>query len=533
MEPMNSIFLTGFMGSGKTTVGQLLAERIGSTFVDLDQKIVDERGCSISSIFDTEGETFFRDLESSALSSLACSNALIVSTGGGIVGRSENRDFMKKNGHVVYLHASWSSLQERLADSTGRPLAQNGADRKLYELWQGRLPLYQTADVVIDTDGLLPEQVVDKIIAALSLDEAEELMETLTVGLAERSYDIHIGYDIIDLLGSHLVKINFPRRVVVVTNETVAPLYLDEVTRSLESEGIEPLRIVLPDGEQYKNYETLNAIYTQLIELGCDRNSGIVALGGGVIGDMAGYAAATFLRGIPFVQVPTTLLSQVDSSVGGKTAINHPLGKNMIGAFYQPRLVLIDCKTLETLSKRDLKAGIAEVIKYGVIYDEAFFSWLESHTTSLLQLDKASLIHTIKTSCDIKAKVVEQDEREGSLRAILNYGHTFGHAVEQLSGYGVVLHGEAVAIGMVVAAQLSEKIELCSGEDIARLQTLLEDFGLSVAVPDFPLDDYLGVMCRDKKVQDGVLRMVFNRGIGGCEIRSLVDPERSFAAILS
>lgn len=356
-------------------------------------------------------------------------------------------------------------------------------------------------------------------------------MKKLTVGLDSRSYDIDVDYDCLHLLGAKLQQLKFPRHAVIITNQTVEPLYAKIVSDSLVQSGFNVGLISVEDGECYKTSDTLNSIYTQLIEQHCDRSTGIVALGGGVVGDMAGYAAATFLRGIPFVQVPTTLLSQVDSSVGGKTAINHPLGKNLIGAFYQPKLVLIDVKTLQTLSKRDFIAGLAEVIKYGMIYDGDFFIWLEENIDQLVERDCDALITAITRSCSTKARVVEEDEKESSVRAILNYGHTFGHAVEQLAGYGNVLHGEAVAIGMVVAAKLSNLQGFCSQLDVDRLVALLSKCGLPVQPPRIDLGCYMDAMSRDKKVQDGVLRMIFNRGIGGYEIISVAQLEDKLSQI--
>lgn len=356
-------------------------------------------------------------------------------------------------------------------------------------------------------------------------------MEKLTVGLDSRSYEIGVDYDCLHTLGEKLHLLKFPRHAVIVTNETVEPLYAEIVCNSLVQSGFDVGVISVEDGECYKTADTLNAIYTQLIEQHCDRSTGVVALGGGVVGDMAGYAAATFLRGIPFVQVPTTLLSQVDSSVGGKTAINHPLGKNLIGAFYQPKHVLIDVKTLNTLPKRDYIAGLAEVIKYGMIYDCEFFSWLETHIDQLVERDCELLITAITQSCKTKARVVEEDEKESSIRAILNYGHTFGHAVEHLAGYGNVLHGEAVAIGMVVAAKLSKLYGFCSQEDVDRLASLLVKSGLPTLPPRFDIMLYVDAMSRDKKVQDGVLRMIFNRGIGGYEILSVAKLEEKLSQI--
>ena len=282
-------------------------------------------------------------------------------------------------------------------------------------------------------------------------------MQTLTVDLGDRSYPIHIGSGLLgqpDLILPHLAQ----KRVMIVTNTTVAPLYLARLTATLEAGGVTVAQVVLPDGEAYKNWETLNLIFDALLTDRAERKTTLIALGGGVIGDMTGFAAASYQRGVPFIQIPTTLLSQVDSSVGGKTGINHPLGKNMIGAFYQPKLVLADTDTLKTLPARELSAGLAEVIKYGLIWDADFLAWLEANMDKLRALDPAAITHAIYRSCEIKAQVVGQDEREGGIRAILNLGHTFGHAIETGMGYGNWLHGEAVAAGMVLAAQTSQRL---------------------------------------------------------------------------
>jgi 3-dehydroquinate synthase len=316
------------------------------------------------------------------------------------------------------------------------------------------------------------------------------MIEWLTVGLGDRSYPIQIGSGILDRLGEALQGVKFPRRVGIVTNPTVASLYLEKVRGDLEGCGFRVSVVTVPDGEDYKNLQTLESVYDALIGERFDRSSGLVALGGGVIGDLTGFAAATFLRGIPFAQVPTTLLSQVDSSVGGKTGVNHRLGKNLIGAFYQPLHVHIDIDTLETLPRREFAAGMAEVVKYGVIRDRAFFDWLVESGKSLCDLDKTALVTAVKRSCQIKADVVESDEKESSLRAILNYGHTFGHAVEALAGYGTFRHGEAVAIGMIAASQLSREMGLCTADDVLAIRNLLASLDLPTSPPSFPLDDY-------------------------------------------
>lgn len=358
------------------------------------------------------------------------------------------------------------------------------------------------------------------------------MLEQLTVGLDERSYPIWIGDGILDRIGEALKTVPFPRKVAIVTNPTVQGLYGERILDALAGSGFDVSTVMVPDGEAFKNLRTLESIYDALIERGFDRSSGLIALGGGVIGDITGFAAATYLRGIPFAQVPTTLLAQVDSSVGGKTAVNHRLGKNLIGAFYQPVHVHIDVATLATLPSREFSAGMAEIVKYGVIRDRAFFDWLAGHGDSLQRQARGALVQAVKRSCQIKANVVEVDEKENSLRAILNYGHTFGHAVETLAGYGEFRHGEAVAIGMVVAARIACESGLCSQGDAEAIQALLSAFSLPVTPPAFPLDDYLNAMGRDKKVKEGVLRLVLNRGIGDCLVQEITDPESLFASVL-
>ena len=339
-------------------------------------------------------------------------------------------------------------------------------------------------------------------------------MQTLRVELGNRSYPIHIGQNLLtqaELLLPHLVK----KQVAVVTNTTVAPLYLQRLTESLQQAGVSVISIVLPDGEQYKNADTLNLIYDALLQHRCERRTTLIALGGGVIGDLTGYAAATYLRGVPFIQIPTTLLSQVDSSVGGKTGINHPLGKNMIGAFYQPQLVLADTESLSTLPPRELSAGLAEVIKYGLIRDADFFLWLERNISQLVNLDATALSYAIYRSCQNKAEVVAADEHEAGERALLNLGHTFGHAIETFAGYGNWLHGEAVGTGMIMAADLSVREGMISVADRDRAVNLIRSAGL----PEWPPvtmtpTDFMNLMSVDKKNVDGQLRLVLLKSIG-------------------
>lgn len=359
-----------------------------------------------------------------------------------------------------------------------------------------------------------------------------DLLEIITVGLAGRSYPIYIGKDIIDRLPEYLTECRFPTNVALITNDTVNNLYGDILLSVLENIGVTVSVITIEDGEQYKNISTLSFIYDELVNANIDRGAGIIALGGGVVGDIAGFAAATFLRGIPYVQIPTTLLSQVDSSVGGKTAINHPQGKNLIGAFNQPALVCIDIDLLQSLPEREFSAGMAEVIKYGIIRDSEFFEWLHFNRNAIVQKDPAALIYAIKTSCQIKADIVEIDEKESSLRAILNYGHTFGHAVESLTGYQDFLHGEAVSIGMIVAAKISKELGHCSEEDVIKISDILSLFNLPVEAPVFPLEDYLKAMMHDKKVKSGRLNMVFNKNIGDSIIEAVDNPQIMLSSVL-
>ena len=346
-------------------------------------------------------------------------------------------------------------------------------------------------------------------------------METINVDLGERSYPIYIGSKILGSFGERLKAFNKSKRAVIVTNPTVAGLYLGVVQSSLSSSGIDAKVIEIPDGEEYKSLEWAGMIYDQLIEFEMDRNSPLIALGGGVIGDITGFVAATYMRGIPYVQVPTTLLAQVDSSVGGKTAVNHPKGKNMIGAFYQPLFVFIDVKTLDTLDPREVRAGLAEVVKYGIIGSEELFSFLEKNFNKILSLDENALRHIIKVSCEIKSSVVAADERETGLRAILNFGHTFGHAVEALTHYKQYRHGEAVAIGMLFASELSHKMGISSEGMVARLSSLLENIGLPVKNKAFTAAEYIKSMMLDKKVVAGDLRFVLPECMGSVRIENV------------
>ena len=355
-------------------------------------------------------------------------------------------------------------------------------------------------------------------------------MMRLEVALGQRSYPIAIGRDVLARAGE-LVPWH-TKRAVVVTNTIVATHHLPALRASLDRAGVAIDVVLIPDGEQHKNWDTLNDVLTRLLELKVDRTTPVVALGGGVVGDLAGFAAAIYQRGIPYVQVPTTLLAQVDSSVGGKTAVNHPLGKNMIGAFYQPRAVLIDTDALRTLPDRELAAGTAEVIKYGAIRDSAFLAWLDGAIGAIVARDAGALEHAIHESCRVKAEIVAADERETGERALLNFGHTFGHAIETATGYGTWLHGEAVGTGMLLASRLSERVCGLPAAERSRVEALVAAAGLPTVAPKLALDRWLDLMGRDKKVARGRMRFVLLERLARAVVRADVD-ERDLAAVLS
>jgi 3-dehydroquinate synthase len=348
-------------------------------------------------------------------------------------------------------------------------------------------------------------------------------MQTVRVTLGERAYPIHIGASLLGDAGLYAPYLNAGGRVAIVTNRVVAPLYLERVQQAIIRSGAQPFPVLIDDGERAKSWQTLDRVIDALLEARLGRDALVVALGGGVVGDLAGFAAAVYQRGVPFIQAPTTLLAQVDSSVGGKTAINHPRGKNMVGAFHQPLAVIADVASLDTLPDRELRAGIAEVIKHGFILDLPFVAWLEENVEKLLARDRAALEYAVRRSCELKAQVVAADERESGVRAILNFGHTFGHAIEAGVGYGEWLHGEAVATGMVMAAELSVRAGCLRREDAARVVALIARAGLPVRGPRLDAERYLELMQVDKKAARGKVRFVLLDGLGRASLRGDLD----------
>ena len=542
-----SIFLVGLMGAGKTTIGRALAKKLNKRFVDSDHEIESRTGTTIPVIFEIEGEESFRKREADVIRELSAQQDIVLATGGGAILRAETRAYLKQRGTVIYLRAGINQILQRTGRDKNRPLLQTADPRrKLEELSRQRDPYYrEVADFVIETGRPNVQFLVQAILSQLELtpkptadatasttatsatthaqpaaSAAESNMTdstfspvSLQVELGERSYPITIGHGLLsnpELLTRHVAG----KRVALITNDKVGPLYLPQVRKLLEDAGKQVTEIVLPDGEEQKTWASLMKVFDVLLAEKCDRKTTLVALGGGVIGDLTGFAAASYMRGVPFVQIPTTLLSQVDSSVGGKTGINHPLGKNMIGAFYQPQAVIADTATLHTLPSRELAAGLAEVIKHGAIIDAPFFDWIEANIGKLVAKDNAALAYSIQRSCEIKADVVRQDEREGGLRAILNFGHTFGHAIENGLGYGQWLHGEAVGCGMVMAADLSHRLGYIDAVSKDRLTALVKAAGLPVTAPDLGTQRWLELMEVDKKNEGGAIKFILIKPLG-------------------
>ncbi len=509
------VVLTGYMGAGKTAIGQQLAERLGWDFADADALVEGMSGKSIPDLF-AEGESHFRMWERQAIASLAGKVDLVLATGGGAVVEDETRAILAAMGPVVLLDAPVDVLWERAGSDPNRPLAK---DRELFtarhavrRLTYGRFPL------AYDTSGGDPAAIAAEIAADLfgPVDE-------VTVALAERAYRIVVAPGALAELPRLMP--GQPGACLVVTDDGVPAWYAEVVLASLQLAGWSPVLETVPAGEGSKSLAQAGQLYDACVRAGLRRSSPIVALGGGVVGDLAGFVAATFNRGVPFVQVPTTLLAQIDSSVGGKVALNHPHGKNLIGAFHQPAAVLADTSTLLTLSDREYRAGLGEMVKYGVIMDPDLFETMERETAGLDTRDLALLGRLVARCCELKAEVVAEDEREapGGRRVILNFGHTVGHAIEAVAGYGAVLHGEAVAIGMVAAARLAERRGLLPAGDVARLIALLVALRLPTEVPGMPDDELLDAMTRDKKNQSARLTFVLPTAIGRVETAE-VDP---------
>ncbi len=514
-----SIVLIGFMGTGKTAVGRRLAGVLGVPFVDTDTLIEEKTAERIPQIFEKRGETGFRAIEKEVIRGLADGARRVIATGGGAVLDPDNFDVLSSLGPVIHLKAPASTILARTRGDAGvRPLLA-GEDplERIRSLQQERAPVYGRADHEIDTSRHTIDETVEMVMAWAESDEC-----VIRVDLGTDSYDIVIGPGCLDRLGAMMRSFDLTERALVVTQPGIAKHYGERTADSLRSAGYEPDLVEVPDGEEQKSLAWTGRLYDAMLAHRMDRRSPVIALGGGVVGDLAGFAAATFLRGVPFIQVPTSLLAQVDASVGGKVAVDHRRGKNLIGAFYQPLLVLASLDTLASLPDRELRAGMAEVIKYGVIADDGLFTYIEGRLDGILERDGAALAHLVARSCEIKAEVVAGDEREQGRRAILNFGHTMGHAIETQTG---MLHGEAISIGMVYAARVAERMDLLDGDSVRRLIDLLRRAGLPRRCEELDVQATIETMKFDKKSVGGRLRFILPTRIGEVVIRDDVPDE--------
>ena len=553
-----NIILTGFSYTGKTKVGQKVAWKLGWKFIDIDEEIVRSYGKAIAEIFAQDGEERFRELESEVLERVCQGSNTVIATGGGAVISAANRDMMMESGVVICLEAKPATVYRRLlkdaedpANREARPLLAGPEPLRRIEWLKGfRQPYYALADWTVHTDNLTVEEVADQVIlgwrygrrgrAALpALPDAresdapycEQKGAACVVTTATESYPVFVGWGFLEELGRRMRNAGLWGTAHIVSDEGVFPLYGARVTKILEYAGFAVDSLVVPQGERSKSFETAVRIYDWLVDCRAERGDNIVALGGGVVGDLAGFVAATFARGLPLVQVPTSLIGMVDSSIGGKVAVNHPQGKNLIGAFYQPRLVIADTQALTTLPGRELVSGWAEVIKHAMIRDPRLLELLEQRAEGLLTQERMAISDVVARSAAIKAKIVSEDEKEQGIRIILYYGHTIAHGLETATNYERFIHGEAVAIGMMGAAMISREVGLLFQEVVDRQKALLERFGLPTTFSGVDIGRILQAMELDKKVKGKKIRWVLLSGIGQPVVRDDISREVATSVI--
>ena len=538
----NNIILIGFSTTGKSVVGREVARQLGWELVDTDEEIVRLSGKSIAQIFAEDGEEYFRRMERQVLAK-ACKKEekTVIVTGGGVILDPENRELMKKRGMIVCLEATPETIYQRLLKDTAasgplRPLlAVADPLQRIHQLKEYRQPYYAIADWTVHTDNLTLDEVFREVMRSwyywnrahqdyTPRRQKDDL--ACEVVTATEYYPIFIGWGLLYNLADKVNQAGLSGTIYLISDETVSFIYGTRVTKSLQNAGFVVNSFVVPPGEATKTLDTATRIYDWLVEHRAERRDVIVALGGGMVGDLAGFVAATYLRGLALVQVPTTLVAMVDAAIGGKTAVNHPQAKNIIGAFYQPRLVIADVETLSTLSRRELVSGWAEVAKHGLILDKEYFEFLENNADRLRGLEPEITTEAIKRSVAIKAKIVGEDEKERGRRTLLNYGHTVAHGLEAATNYERFLHGEAVAIGMMGAAMLSHQMGLLEREVVERQRALLEGFGLPTTYSGVDLETVLKTMELDKKVEEKLVRWVLLTEIGQAVIRDDVPPEQ-------
>lgn len=531
---MNNVVLVGFMGSGKSTVGRHLAARLGRPFVDLDDLVQADAGRSVTEIFSAEGEAGFRQREARCLQLALERDGLVVAVGGGAPLREENWSRIRDGNCVVALMAEADELARRLNGSTDRPLLASNGSSAIASLLPSRLPRYLEADVVVKTDGLDPIGVAQHVKDRLSRGGLQRIL----IDVPGSPHEVTVGHGLTYLVPAALRRMNqsqdspsplagegrgggFP--ILIVSDSAVAQHYAQPLIDALASDSITARLHAVPAGEPAKELAALAGIYDALAAGGVDRQGVVIALGGGTVGDVAGFAAATWMRGIRYLQLPTTLLAMVDSSIGGKTAINLPAGKNLVGAVHQPSGIFCDLEYLASLPDEEYRASLAEVIKAALIADRSFVDWLMANLPAVLRREPSVVCEAVTRAISIKAAVVAQDPQENGRRAILNYGHTVGHALERAAGFGRLRHGEAVAWGMEVAGRLSVLTGSCEAEAVATQHALLSDAGLLGSPPVIDRTALLDAMRHDKKSRDGELRWVLLREIGRVEYGQLVD----------
>jgi shikimate kinase/3-dehydroquinate synthase len=509
MNSLQNIVITGFMGTGKSTVGRLLAKQLERRYVDMDALLAERFGKPVAVVFAEEGEEAFRTAEAELCKELAAEQRLVISTGGGALVNESSREALAASGMLVCLTASEGEILRRLARATDRPLIAGEEDerrKRVRTLLGVRRAAYGAIPYQIDTDGITPEQVAERVLAAAE-DHAEAPgMQRLPVRTPDGAYDLCLGDGILEYAGRLLTSRGLRAgRAAIVTNEMIR-MHAETLAHGLSTVGFEPVICTVPEGEQHKTLATVANLYEQLLAVGLDRSSTVLALGGGVIGDMAGFAAATYLRGVPFVQLPTSLLAMVDASVGGKTGVDLPQGKNLVGAFKQPQVVIMDTAVLSTLPSDEFRSGLAEIVKHGIIGAPKLFVQLENE-------GPINLVQLVADAVRVKIVVVEEDPFERGRRAVLNLGHTFGHALELVSEY-TLRHGEAVAIGMVAAANMAAELGRCEPGLAERITRLSNRLGLPTSAPGYDVDAVLAAMSHDKKRAGKKLRFVVPQALG-------------------
>ncbi len=540
-----SVILAGPMGCGKTTIGEALAQRLGMPFLDTDRLIEAESGKSIREIFEAKGEPGFRSLERAAVRRACRLRNTVVAVGGGALLDTRNLSLVKRSGLTIGLIASPEVILERTRDDGSRPLVSGESEGKrlasIRKLLEQRRPSLEKLDSVIDTSSLDVAGCIEVAMRALEekrCPSTAAVAKGATVPTGVRavrvnlpggdSYPVLVGEGVLARCGALLREVEASRglrigQALVITNHLLDLLYGRTIRASLSEAGFRTCTLGLPDGERTKSLHTAAKVYDYMASRGMGRDTLVLALGGGVIGDLAGFVASTYMRGVPFVQVPTSLLAQVDASVGGKVAVNHPAAKNLIGSFYQPLAVLADTRVLDSLPEREYLEGLAEVVKYGIALDARFFAYLEENAAAILRKDRAVISEIVARCCEMKAAVVEKDERDRGQRAVLNFGHTIGHAVEAQGGYGRMRHGEAVSVGMSVAMRISQKMGLMPQPDAGRGIGLLRRLGLPTKTAS-SLDSLRPFLTLDKKSKSGEMTFVLAAGLGKCTEAVSVDP---------